>query len=368
LVVLLVAFACAFASYAPLLEAAVDAVVPLGDRLLSNSFSLAAATSVLIFTLQLNQGLGQARSRIRLRLTLLACAVTAMGLLFAVERLSHDAPRIYALYLLVYVSFLTFTVVDFLHQTWRQSWTARRGSVRIGLRVTSVGCTVALIYLAYKASVVISLGLGMQSMSDRQQRCSSLTALPCVFSVTAPAMAVLLIAVGLTVPAMVWPISQTKRRRWEARSFAALSPLWEELVRAMPEIVLSPEEPRPDDNFLLHRRVIEINDGINALSRYRSSAVQTAAYRAISASGTAESLQSHAAVEAAVLSAALESKRAGRVAAGEMAPPAPGTAACTGDLRADTEWLVALSRMFVRGDIVRDPPRNLTSSWEVCPP
>ncbi|MER5613912.1 hypothetical protein [Streptomyces sp. NPDC002215] len=58
---LLGSFALAFASYAPLFEDAVEAVVPHVARLLSNCASLAAATAVLAVSFQLNLDPAEAR-------------------------------------------------------------------------------------------------------------------------------------------------------------------------------------------------------------------------------------------------------------------------------------------------------------------
>ena len=63
-------------------ENAVESVVPDGGRLLSNSFTLAAATSVLAFMLQLDQEPDEARRNIRRRVLFLGISVTAMTVLF----------------------------------------------------------------------------------------------------------------------------------------------------------------------------------------------------------------------------------------------------------------------------------------------
>jgi hypothetical protein len=96
----------------------------------------------------------------------------------------------------------------------------------------------ALVYVAYKLTRLIDLGLGL-GLIDSRSECSSLVTTQCVFSVTSPALAVLLICLGLTVPAVVYPISQARRRRWEVQSFEALGPLWQDLSAAMPGIVLT---------------------------------------------------------------------------------------------------------------------------------
>lgn len=342
---LLGSFALAFASYAPLFEGAAETVVPHVARLLSNCASLAAATAVLAVSFQLNLEPGEAQRRIRLRIILLAASVFGMTILFAYEQVAHRSPQVYALYLLLYISYLGFAVVDFLAQAIRQSKSTRRSSIRIGLRVAAMGCGFALIYTMYKLTRLVDLGLDLHLIDDRPE-CSSLTTTPCVFSVTSPALAVLLICLGLTLPAVVYPVSQARRRRWEMQSFEALGPLWQDLSVAMPEIVLSStditDNASNDSDFLLQRRVIEISDGILALRAYRSRRVQETA-QGVFGPGTEKGA---ATVEAAVVKTALAGLKIGR-RADEVAPQS-ADAASRKDLRADTEWLLLVADAYVK--------------------
>ncbi|MCY1654310.1 MULTISPECIES: MAB_1171c family putative transporter [unclassified Streptomyces] len=352
---LLASFALAFASYAPLFEDAAETAVPHVARLLSNCASVAAATAVLAVSFQLNLEPAEAQRRIRLRLFLLAGSAFGMTILFAYEQMAHRSPQAYALYLLLYISYLSFAVVDFLVQVLRQSKSTRRSSVRIGLRLAAVGCGFALVYTAYKLTRLLDLGLGLHLIPDHPE-CSSLVTMPCVFSVTSPALAVLLICLGLTLPAVVYPLSQARRRRWEAQSFEALGSLWQDLSAAMPEIVLTAaddaQDSSNDSDFLLQRRVVEISDGSLALRAFRPRAVQEAAQNAF---GT-ETEECAAAVEAAVVKAALAGLKTGRVA-DDVAPPAAG-AASRKDLRAATEWLLLVADAYVnRVGRVRDDGR-----------
>lgn len=338
---LLGSFAVAFASYAPLFEGAVETVVPHVARLLSNCASLAAATAVLAVSFQLNLEPADAQQRIRVRLVLLAVSAIGMTILFAYEQIAQRSQQVYALYLLLYISYLGFAVVDFLAQAVRQAKTTRRSSVRVGLRMAAAGCGFALVYVVYKVTRLVDLGLGL-GLIDSHSQCSSLVG-RCLFSVTAPALAVLLICLGLTLPAVVYPISQARRRRWEVRSFEALGILWQDLSAAMPDIVLSSagtEDVSNDSDFLLQRRVIEISDGILALRPYRSRRVQETVQGTIDA-GTERGA---AAIEAAVVKAALVALKAGRFA-DDVAPPSAG-AACRKDLRADTEWLLRVAHAY----------------------
>ncbi|MFJ8768918.1 DUF6545 domain-containing protein [Streptomyces clavifer] len=221
--------------------------------------------------------------------------------------------------------------------------------------MAAVDCGFALVYTVYKLTRLVDLGLGLPLIPDHPE-CSSLVTMPWVFSVTSPALAVLLICLGLTLPAVVYPLSQARRRRWEAQSFEALGTLCLDLSTAMPEIVLTAadevQDSWSDSDFLLQRRVIEFSDGSLALRAYRPCAVQEPAQDAFG-TGTEECA---AAVEAAVVKAALAGLKTGRVA-DDVAPPAAG-AASRKDLRAATEWLLLVADTYVnRVGRVRDDGR-----------
>ncbi|SCD87313.1 hypothetical protein GA0115251_126621 [Streptomyces sp. TverLS-915] len=342
---LLTPFALAFFSYAPSVQNTVESAVPHVARLLSNVASVCAASAVLAVIFQLDLEPVEARGRIRRRLLLLAASVAAMTALFAAEE-ALDRPRLRALYLLVFVSHLGFAAMDFLLQAVRQSQSARRASVRVGLRIAAVGCLFALVYVAYKIVRLVSTAVGVGLVHHTE--CSSPVSGTCAFSVTAPALAVLLIGVGLTLPAIAYPISHTRRIRWETRSLAALEPLWHDMTAVMPHIVLDDSAFTDDSAFaddsdyLLHRRVVEISDGILALRPYRSRAVRESAERIY----TADTDESAAAVEAALVRAALAAFNA-ELPPVELAPPSPRALAQT-DLRGEAKWLVLVARAYNR--------------------
>ncbi|WP_193241652.1 MAB_1171c family putative transporter [Streptomyces phaeolivaceus] len=370
---LLVSFALAFGSYVSVVENAVESVVPEVGRLLSNSFTLAAATSVLAFMLQLDLEPAEAARRIRRRVLFLGVSVAAMTVLFTASRLNDDSPQLYALYVLIYITYLGVTAKDFGRQTWKQAGHSRRRSQRVGLRVTAVGCAFALLYAAYKVFGLISIGLEL-NLLPHGVRCSTpVSPVRCVFSVTAPALAVLLITLGLTLPAVVWPFSQFLRRRWEARSFTALAILWKDITDATPEVVLtspgphgsaaySEEQPAEDSDFVLHRRVIEINDGVLALRPHRSARVQGSAARAVAARGLAGTPEGDAIVEAAILRAAVHAKMSGSEPRTQAAPPASRTASRAGDLRAETEWLLLVAEAYAQNGIAHAPTDPIPSA------
>ncbi|MFB8086908.1 MAB_1171c family putative transporter [Streptomyces sp. NPDC055992] len=339
---LLGSFALAFVSYAPVFERTVEGLVPHVARLISNSASLAAATAVLAVSVQLNLDRVSAARRIRVRLVVLATAVLGMTGLFVYEQISHQSAQAYALYLLLYVTCLAQSVVGFLAQALRQATTTRRRAVRTGLRTAAVGCGFALLYLGYKTLRLVDLGLGLGLIGEHS-RCSSLAATRCMFSVTAPALAVLLICLGLTLPAVAYPLSQRRRRHWEADAVQALDTLWRDLTAAMPHIVLAPVDDVSDDTgFALQRRVIEISDGVLALRPYRSRRAHEAARKTLVPGAGPED----AALEAAIVKAALADLAAGQPA--DDVIPLPATTPGRGNLREEAEWLLGVARAYTK--------------------
>ncbi|MGW2476985.1 MAB_1171c family putative transporter [Streptomyces sp. NPDC001665] len=357
---LLGAFALFLASYAPLVEGVLDVAVPHGSRILGDCASLGATAAVLAVSLQLNLGPAEAKRLIRARLKWMIAALAVLAgvvALFAYEQATRHSARVYDVYMLVYISVIGATDVNFVVQALRQVGSTRRTAVRIGLRTAAAGTGVALIHLAYITCRFLDLGLGPAPVSQGD-RCTSLSAVRCAVGVTSPALAVALICVGLTLPAVVYPIRHMRRRRWEKASFEALTPLWRDLAEAMPHIVLSPARPSagsapdPDTSYHLQRRVIEISDGILALRPYRSRSIQDAAGRVFT-SGTDRAA---AAIEAAVVKAALADLAVGHLAH-DVAPPPKKTSARK-DLRADTEWLLQVARAYTRPADVREPARR----------
>nr|WP_242442184.1 MAB_1171c family putative transporter [Streptomyces sp. CB02460] len=354
---LLGAFALFLASYAPLVESVLDAAVPHGSRMLGDCASLGATAAVLAVSLQLNLGPVEARRLVRARLKWMIAALVGVAGLFAYEQATRHSARAYDFYMLVYISVIGATDVTFVVQALRQVGSTRRTAVRIGLRTAAAGTGVALIHLGYITCRFLDLGLDPAPVSQGD-RCTSLSAVRCAVGVTSPALAVVLICLGLTLPAVVYPIRHMRQRRWEKASFEALTPLWRDLAEALPHIVLSPARPiagsapDPDTSFHLQRRVIEISDGILALRPYRSRSTQEAAGRVFT-SGTDRAA---AAIEAAVVKAALADLAVGHLAH-DVAPPPKKTSARK-DLRADTEWLLQVAHAYTRPADVRQPSQR----------
>ncbi|MGW3073902.1 MAB_1171c family putative transporter [Kitasatospora sp. NPDC001132] len=361
----LACFAVAFSAYAPVVRKLEDSIALDFSRLVSNSATLSAAASVTSVLLFLNYPAAEARRRLRIRLRLLALAVATMTAAFALTPPSlvwsaserqgslDEAPVTLHLYSLAYICFLAYAIFDCLAQTWTRSRTATRTSQRVGLRTTAVGCVFALVYTTYKTINAVAATLGWEAIPGHDRCTSLITPVNCAFAVTAPAVSVLLITLGLTLPALLWPLTRYLQQRWELRSLADLEPLWLDLTAAMPGLVLQPDAGTAEADFLLQRRVVEISDAVLTLRPYRSLAAQQEATREVERHGLAGSAEGGAVVEAAVLAVALRTMVGGGCPEPERAPQAPGTEARAGDLRAETAWLRSVARAYAASSIVR---------------
>ncbi|MGK4581719.1 MAB_1171c family putative transporter [Kitasatospora sp. HPMI-4] len=361
---LLACFALAFSAYQPTVRALEDAVAPDLSRLISNSATLSAGAAVSAVLLYLNYDAPEARRRIRWRLRLLALALATMATTFAFtpDELTWNAvethggpaegPTSLHIYAVAYVAYLSYAVVDCLTETWTRARTATRTTQRIGLRTTSVGCVVALLYTTYKTVNAVAALFDWTAFPGGPRCTSPVTPVSCAFSVTAPAVSVLLITTGLTLPAIVWPVTQYLRRRWERQSVADLTPLWHDLTQVCPSVVFRTVGGETETDLVLHRRVVEVCDGILTLDEHRSRAVQQAAAAAVAATRHAGTDRGAAIVEAAIVAGAIQAARAGAPAQDDPAPQAAGADAREADLRAEVLWLRSVSRQYATSNIV----------------
>ncbi|MDX2823126.1 hypothetical protein PV416_18975 [Streptomyces ipomoeae] len=359
---LLACFAIAFSAYHPAVSALADSLTPELSRLVSNTFTLCAAASMASVLLHLNHDAPEARRRLRLRLALLALTLAIMAVTFTVtpEHLrwtlqrsqAAEEPVVLDLYSAAYTLYLGYAVADCLTQTWTRARTARRTAQRAGLRTAAAGCVLALIYTVYKMFAAVSRLAGWDALSHQDRCTNALIPLSCAFVVTVPALAVLLISTGLTLPALLGPLAQRRRRSWEQHSLALLDPLWQDITAVLPHIVLAPGEADDEPDFLLHRKVIEINDGILALRPHRSRSVKQAAADAVAARHLAGTAEGDAIIEATLLAAALHAACSGSEPDLDPAPPTPGTRERAGDLRAETTWLRQVSHAYTTDPIV----------------
>ncbi|MEU3567035.1 MAB_1171c family putative transporter [Kitasatospora sp. NPDC036755] len=363
---LLACFSVAFSAYQPAVRVLADSAVALDfPRLVSNSATLSAAASVSALLIYLNYSAADARRRVRQRVRLLALAVAIMAVAFAITPSSmvwsaveqrgglRTLPTSLHVYSVAYIAYLGYAVYDCLTQTWTRSKASTRTSQRIGLRMTALGCLFALVYAAYKTINTIAALFGWNAVAGGARCTSLVTPADCAFSVTAPAVSVLLITIGLTLPAVLWPVAQFLRHRWERKTAADLLPLWRDLTEVSPSVVLTAIGGSAESDLVLHRRVVEVCDGILDLDVHRSRTIERLAAEAVERRGQSGTETGAAIVEAAILAAAIEAARTGALPQDDPAPQATGEFARAGDLRAEALWLRSVSQQYATSDIVR---------------
>jgi len=213
---------------------------------------------------------------------------------------------------------------------------APAGALRTGLLTICWGTSVGFGYVASKVVVVVAWVVGFG---------------PATVTADAAAEAVVLsasiglIALGSAVPALADAGEALATRARTLRSLRRLEPLWRELYAVAPHIALLPPAGwavRPvaqgDLVILLVRRVVEIRDGLLALSGCVDSGTRRSAHAAVRRSGFRD-LDADALTEAVVLALALEAHRRGKWADQPSSPVFGGR-----DLAEEVLWLEAVAR------------------------
>jgi hypothetical protein len=364
----LLALGCAFIALSPGVERVESVLVPNLGRLLSNVCTMVASAAVLALLLCLTSAPNRVRSRVRLRMAtvILACAALA-GLFFSASATSPPGVPTGAfgglvrtepalnVYVVVYTAYLGAALTELLLLCWRYGRHARRPFLRSGLRVVSGGCLLGLVYLADKLWELLDVWTRPGAASDARCRSAFMPVVHCGLQVGLPAIAVLVILAGVTLP--WWAPAAVAPWRFLARHRAhrRLHPLWAALYEVAPEIALtSPSSASdrygPDATFALHRRVFEIHDGALATLAYRRHEVRDAALAEAEKAGLT-GMRLEATVEAAVLAAAIADKRNG---ARPLAEAAYGDWARADlvDFRHALRWWRLVAREFTRSPVV----------------
>ncbi|MEY9875742.1 hypothetical protein ABH931_005246 [Streptacidiphilus sp. MAP12-33] len=360
--VLLVAWAVAITGFNPAVEHASDLLTRDLAKLVSNVLMLGASLAVVGFLFALNYKPGKARAKLLPRLWLLALAIAVMSVAFfatpADRRWSSpftnahwgQAPATLTVYTIAYVAFMGHATYDALAQTWRRSTETDWRVHKFGLQAVTAGCFFVLLYLLYKV-VNAAASLAHVDLFPGGPHCTSLvTPYRCAFSFTAPLSGVLLITAGLTVPAMAWPLVKHRLTAWQRQTAQVMAPLWQDITAVDPDVVLNTIRSTEPDLFL-HRRTVEIADGILTLEKHRSLAVQKAAREAVAAAGLSGA-EADAVVEAAIVAGAIQAARWGAADQDEPAPLADRGSVREADLDEEAIWLRLVAEQYTGSDIV----------------
>lgn len=362
LIVIAVALGLAFVFLAPAAQALESALSPSLGRLLSNVCTLVAAFGCLHLMLYVSHSPEQVPAKVRVRLIILLVAVGVMAVMFFASSpptgmgiftgLYRSQPTL-AVYVFVYASYLGSAVIDLAVLALR-SVRGARAWLRLGMILIAAGCVLATGYLTEKVIGVVS---ELITASTAESYCpSAFATVGCTFAVGMPALAVLLIVLGTTLPTLGPRLEHLVRGFWHRRSLRRLRPLWETLHEALPDIALAaPDRPAGPSlpggiSERLYRRVIAIRDGLLALQPYRDPA-DTREHRDQADAAGLTGRRRAAAIEAADIHAALHRRRH------DMPPrsySAEGNAATEhDDLTSELRWLTQVSAALAREELRR---------------
>jgi hypothetical protein len=357
LIVIATALGLAFVFLAPATQALESELAPSLGRLLSNVCTLIAAFGCLHLMLYVSHPAEQVPAKVRVRLITLLLAVGVMAVMFFTSSpptgtgiftgLYRSQPTL-AVYVLVYASYLGSAVIDLAALALRSVRGARTW-LRMGMIMIAAGCVLAAGYLIEKVIGVVS---ELITASTAESYCTSAFAtVGCTFAVGMPALAVLLIILGTTLPTVGPRLEYLIRGFWHRRSLRRLRPLWETLHEALPDIALATPDrlpsPSPPDEISerLYRRVIAIRDGLLALQPYRDPADTREHRDQADAAGLTDRRRA-AAIEAADIRAALYRRRHDLLPRGYSADGSAAT--YHDDLTSELRWFTQVSEAIAR--------------------
>jgi ABC-type multidrug transport system fused ATPase/permease subunit len=357
LIVITIALGLAFVFLAPATQALESALVPSLGRLLSNVCALVAAFGWLHLMLYISHPAEQVRAKMRTRLITLLLAVVLMAVMFFASSpptgigiftgLYRSQPTL-AVYTLAYTGYLGSTMVDLAILALR-SVRGARAWLRVGMILIAAGSLVAISFLIEKVIGVVS---ELATGSTAEPYCSSAFAtVGCTFAVGMPALAVLLMTLGATLPTLAPRLEHLLRGLLDRRSLRRLRPLWEALHEALPDIALiTPDYPRGEISERLYHRVVAILDGLLALQPYRDPA-DTREHRDQANAATLTDRRHAAAIEATNIRTALHRRRHNMPPRG--CPPGVNPAIHPSDLDSEVRWLTEVSDAFARDELRR---------------
>ncbi|MGW0824384.1 MAB_1171c family putative transporter [Streptomyces sp. NPDC002845] len=247
------------------------------STLLKQYLGITAAGAVLEFVYVIARP--HNRTGVRRRMAAAGATMAVLTVLFAFvprrteaedffDRSAGSVPA--TAYLLVWLAYLGTAMAMATWLFWGSSRHAGAGWLRTGLRLLGAGTAVGV---AYSLSRAVYLVLRLAEVAGPGSDADASTVTDAMKHA-----AIGLILVGSSVPAV--GVAWRAARHW--RYLRALHPLWQDLTEAVPEVVLGEELRRRELRMRLHRRVVEIRDGILALQPYVSAAQRDAAEAAAS--------------------------------------------------------------------------------------
>ncbi|MFJ9707649.1 MAB_1171c family putative transporter [Streptomyces sp. NPDC101234] len=331
---------------------------PCAELLLPWELKAAAGTFLALVALALDPRVTDpvpARRRRRIGAAAVVVQAAALGL-FLASGVTGDgayfvaAPgrgRVLAAYNVLFAAYLCWTLYVLARALVRHARRTGPGPLRTGLRLAALATATAMVWTLWTLDdAAADITTGRQGLSED------------LLSTTLGMLTAVLLTAGATATLWGERITAPLRRLRARRAHRALEPLWAALHAELPEIALDPDAARRrpglrQAEFARYRRVIEIRDGILALRPYQWAEPLDRAVRELDRTGV-EAVDREAALEAVVIAAALENKRAGRPYGGtpDQAGPTPSTRLET--VEDEAAWLVRVAGAFTRSPVVRD--------------
>ncbi|GAB3145185.1 hypothetical protein [Amycolatopsis sp. NPDC004378] len=261
LAVSLIALGAAFCFLSNRAQLFESEIYPSLGRLLSNLATMVAAYGIGLTVAEISGTRDRGR---RTRLVALGVALALLVVTFfstpglprgigVFDELYRTHPTL-VVYVFAYTVYLGFAVLD-IGVVAAVTIRASGGALRAGLALLLLASAFAVAYLAGK--VVATIG-ALQAEHPVKALCSGpFSTLPCALDVGFPAVSVLLIVLGLTIPSI--PGIAAGRR--DAKTLRLLRPLRAHLTRRFPEIVrIDPGGPSRRERLLT--AMSETNDGL----------------------------------------------------------------------------------------------------------
>ncbi len=261
LAVSLIALGAAFCFLSNRAQQFESELYPSLGRLLSNLATMVAAYGIGLTVAEISGTRDRGR---RTRLVALGVALTVLVVMFfstsglprgigLFDELYRTHPTL-VVYVFTYTVYLGFAVLD-IGFVAAVTIRASGGALRAGLALLLLASAFAVAYLGGKVAGTIR---ALQAEHPVKALCRGpFSTLPCALDVGFPAVSVLLIVVGLTIPAV--PGLAASRR--DARTLRLLRPLRAHLTRRFPEIArIDPAGSSRRERLLT--AMSETNDGL----------------------------------------------------------------------------------------------------------
>lgn len=332
---------CSAALAAPLSVALLTPMEPFANfsRWLPNSLAIGAAWSVHALLLHLVDRPERARPAVRRQAVGLLLAVVAMTVLLIHAAVPSSPDFVAAAghrwqitaYVVVFCGYVGYSLASFTRLMGRYQALTERPWLRRGLRLARLGAIIGIGWATVKIAAAGTVLAG--NPGGWEGTASAVLSASCVA----------LVGLGVTMPA--WGPTAAAPARWirRARSYLALRPLWTELSATFPEVTRQVPTRQTSITWRLTRRVIEIEDALLLLTRYRPDRGDSVARGPLR--------------EAADIREALSAAALGN-AQQQPAPSPPPGSRTPSDLDVEAERLSRIARAYRRLPTTGDPRRE----------